>query len=390
MKFRQEIRKSRVIQILSSLRVTVACIVLLFILTLWGTIAQVHMGLYQAQERYFYSHFFLALGFLPFPGAHLVMWVMFVNIIGALLVKFSFQWKNIGLLVIHLGILLFLISGFVTFKTSVDSHLTLKEGQASNTSAAFYQWEIAIWENSRESQDLKTTRNVTAIDIKDLKLEHDFVVDHLNFKIKLTKYLKNSAAYRTGGSGQDGFLNASNIQKLEPLSLENEPEKNTPGVLIQILTENEEVQNILLYGGEQEATKFKVGEKQYNIILRFKRYRMPFLIKLVDFTMEKHPGTDTARSFKSLVAVESNGVWREKLISMNNPLRYKDYTFYQASYSIDKNGKEISTLAVVKNAGRILPYTATFITVVGLMMHFLMSAFRRKANKNKVQKNVSS
>jgi hypothetical protein len=48
------------------------------------------------------------------------------------------------------------------------------------------------------------------------------------------------------------------------------------------------------------------------------------------------------------------------------------YTFYQASYSIDPFGQERSTLAVVKNAGRLLPYISCLMAVSGLITHFLV------------------
>ena len=66
---------------------------------------------------------------------------------------------------------------------------------------------------------------------------------------------------------------------------------------------------------------------------------------------------------------------------MNEPLRFKDYTFYQASYQIDAMGREASTLAVVKNGGRLLPYIATFVTFFGLAYHFLIAAFKYKRGR---------
>src|ERR1700689_4465921 len=99
------------IKILSSLRITVACLFLLFILTFWGTIAQVQQGLYAAQERYFNSFFFLAAGFIPFPGAQLVLWVFFFNLISSIILTFKkyTQWENSGLLIIHMGLILYFI-----------------------------------------------------------------------------------------------------------------------------------------------------------------------------------------------------------------------------------------------------------------------------------------
>ena len=67
MNLRQYFSQSPVVRVLSSVRVTVVCLLLLYFLTLVGTVAQIQEGLYLAQRRYFES-FFLAFGFLPFPG----------------------------------------------------------------------------------------------------------------------------------------------------------------------------------------------------------------------------------------------------------------------------------------------------------------------------------
>ena len=75
---------------------------------------------------------------------------------------------------------------------------------------------------------------------------------------------------------------------------------------------------------------------------------------------------------------------RELIIFMNNPLRYKNYTFYQASYSVDARGRELSTLAVVKNSGRLLPYISCLVTFTGLVVHFLSMAFRSQLKTKEV------
>ena len=78
----------------------------------------------------------------------------------------------------------------------------------------------------------------------------------------------------------------------------------------------------------------------------------------------------SARSFSSRVRLEDGDVDREVLISMNKPLRYQGYTFYQSSYRDLPGGRETSTLAVVKNYGRLMPYIATAVTVIGMIIHF--------------------
>src|SRR6185295_14812139 len=104
------------------------------------------------------------------------------------------------------------------------------------------------------------------------------------------------------------------------------------------------------FGAESQPTEIKVDNQPYYLMLRHKRFGLPLSMRLIDFTKEVHPNTEVARSYKSKVEIDTGGLKRELTIFMNNPLRYKNYTFYQSSYAIDAKGRELSTLAVVRNS----------------------------------------
>lgn len=377
MHFRQQLQKNALIKFFSSVKLTVFCLILLLILTFWGTVAQVHEGLYLAQERYFHSFFFLALGFIPFPGGQAVMWVLFFNLISVALARLVYKWRNIGIIIIHLGLLLFLISGYILLRCAQESFLNLSEGQTTNVSTAYHNWEISIWKSGSQNLPQKYTREVTAVDAMNFKADQSVPFKQSGFLLKVKEYYRNCDAY-SDGAGKSAMFNASGIRRLQPVGLNESPEKNTPGGIFHIQTVDGKNFDILLFGGESKPASFKIAGKEYHAILRLARYPLPFELKLIDFMKEQHPGTDTPRSFKSQVAIKANNAWREKLISMNNPLRYKDYTLYQSSYAIDQAGNESSTLAVVKNVGRFMPYVSTFVTFAGLVIHFMMMALTSK------------
>ena len=355
---------------LSSVKIAVIGILLLFILTFWGTIAQVENGLYASQERYFSSFYFLAMGFIPFPGAQTVLWILFINLLSAFFTRIIYAKEKIGLIIIHVGLLLFLITAFVTLHSVKESHLTLREGQSANVSSAYKDWEIAYWSSTG------TNKTITAIDIKNFKEGENlnFGEPGLNFTVKA--FHKNCQAFSAPFAEiKEKYFNAVGLNILEPAQLNKEPEKNLPGIILQFVDDPENPL-LLLFGGEREPTQLSINGKKISIILRHKRFPMPLTVKLLDFMMDKHPGTEVARTYKSKVEIDHDGISREVTISMNEPLRFKNFTFYQASYQIDALGRESSTLAVVKNAGRLLPYIATFVTVFGLALHFLLAAFQ--------------
>ena len=110
------------------------------------------------------------------------------------------------------------------------------------------------------------------------------------------------------------------------------------------------------------------GGHRYLIAMRHARTYLPFDIRLLRFERQLYPGTDKPRSYSSEVVLTDHGIAWHSLIQMNAPLRYKGYTFYQASFL--EGGPETTTvLAVVKNAGRLFPYLASVVIAFGLLIH---------------------
>lgn len=107
------------------------------------------------------------------------------------------------------------------------------------------------------------------------------------------------------------------------------------------------------------------------------RVTLPFSVTLVEFEKKFHPQTRIAKSFKSIIVLHDKDLHQERTISMNEPLRYKGYTFYQASFSENSEG-ETTDLAVVKNQGRVIPYVATIIISLGLILHLIFNAPKRR------------
>ena len=72
----------RAFSILSSLRLTVVCLVMAMVLVFAGTLAQVHLGLWDAQKIYFQSAFVYwnpgggSLKIPVWPGGYLLGWVL--------------------------------------------------------------------------------------------------------------------------------------------------------------------------------------------------------------------------------------------------------------------------------------------------------------------------
>ena len=374
--FLRKLKKNKLVQRMSSIRITVTCLSLLFVLVFWGTIAQVEQGLFLAQQRYFYSWFFLAAGFIPFPAAKLVLFILFINLVCVAFTRFVYSKSHLGILIIHLGLLTYFISAYTTYKVVQESNLTFLEEETTNVSKAYHNWELSVWDNNLEDPNVK---NVYAFDSDHFKPNQLLNFSDLGFDVEVQDYFPSAQAYTTTEDTKEKFLNASGIKQITRAKIQKEPEKNIPATKMIIKDKNNTTINqIILFGEEPKATTVKMGNKSYSFALRRKHFVLPFKITLKHFEKQFHPGTETARSYSSRVLIEHDGFRRESLISMNTPLRYKDWTFYQASYSVDAMGREYSTLAVVKNWGRLLPYISSLLTFTGLATHFLLMAFSRR------------
>jgi len=99
---------------------------------------------------------------------------------------------------------------------------------------------------------------------------------------------------------------------------------------------------------------------------------LPFSVKLLRFQVHHYPGSQMAREYESLVEITSAKGKTQALIRMNRPLRVQGYTLYQNSYGHNQTGKTVSTLSLVKNPGRVFFYLASFLLVLGIVVHFLI------------------
>lgn len=356
---RKKLSQLTLIRVLSSLKLTVACLFLLGVLTFLGTLAQVKYGLYIAQEKFFNS-LLIFYGLLPIPSARLVIWILFINLIAALLLRFNYTKKNLGLVTAHIGLVILLISGFLTMHFSQESFVALKEGERTNIASDYMDWELLCLKH-----ETKGSRQVI-IPVKQIKIAKWLdLTKELGFKLKVNKRYINGRYFDTPFAGR--------ILKELPVDKQYE---NNNRVLFLDLDFVGEIKELILEGENVPLQSFSYKGLAYDILLRKKQYKLPFAIELVDVERELHPGTDTAKSYKSKIIIHQNNISRELSVSMNKPFRSGLYTAYQASYGIDQEGNEISQFAIVKNLNHSLPYIGSLIAALGLFMHFITAFLR--------------
>ncbi len=98
---------------------------------------------------------------------------------------------------------------------------------------------------------------------------------------------------------------------------------------------------------------------------------LPLLIHLNKFTKVDYPGTETPKSYESLV---HTGDGQEILISMNEPLQKSGYVIYQAAYDLQPGRPPVSIFSVNRDPGRPIKYAGSLILVLGIALYTLMKS----------------
>ena len=120
----------------------------------------------------------------------------------------------------------------------------------------------------------------------------------------------------------------------------------------------------LLLGGEE-------------ILLEYRKatWKLPVTIKLLDFRKSFYPETQMPSGFESDVELTDpdRGLVLKRKITMNNPLKYRGYSFFQSAYL--EGPPEATVLSVRKDPGTPLVYAGCLIVIAGVVSMFI---FRRE------------
>lgn len=105
---------------------------------------------------------------------------------------------------------------------------------------------------------------------------------------------------------------------------------------------------------------------------------LPFAIKLLDFQLERYPGSMSPSSYASEVELidREQNVHKPYRIFMNNILEHRGYRFFQASYDQDEQG---TILSVNYDPGTLPSYLG--YTLLGLGMFWSLFSRRHRFSK---------
>lgn len=365
----------RLIDVLTSLRLTVLCLALGMVLVFWGTIRQVDFGLYRVQNEFFRSFFIYwipphwRLGIPIFPGGYLVGGLLVINLLSSHFKRFTLTANKAGIWMVHFGLILLLFGQFMTDRLSRETALHLRQGESRHYSESERECELAIIDRTDPAAD-----SVVAIPQGALSSGNEIQLAALPFAVKVKTFYPNSRVTEipanapgppaaTQGAGQRAQVEA--VPRVTDTD-----HRDTPSAIVELLSPQGPLGSWLVsefVNGPQELT---CDHRTFRIELRLRRFYKPFSLQLLEFKHDIYPGTDIPRNFSSRLLLQdpAAGEKREVLIRMNTPLRYRGETFYQASFDRDDQG---TILQVVHNPSWLTPYFSCLLVAAGLIWQFL-------------------
>jgi ABC-type transport system involved in cytochrome c biogenesis permease subunit len=373
-------KRSNPFAVLTSLRLTVALLLLSIVLVFAATLDQVHIGVWGVQEKYFRSFFvysqILGRGILlpVYPGGYLLGGVLIINLVAAHFYRFRLSWKKSGIWLTHIGLILLLAGEGLSGMLQKDNQMRIDVGQTRRYSESFRETELAIVDTSNPGYDQVVAIPATQL-VDGASIQHPF----LPFIVKPVAYYPNAMfrmrsqmpngppSLATVGSGTDTVV--------LPIPLTTKPdEANWPTGFVELVGPEGSLGTFLVSTMLDQPEAFTYQGRSWRLSLRARRDYLPFSVTLEKFTHDIYPGTDIPRDFASTIHLRSDDGRddRRVRIFMNNPLRYGGRAFYQAGYA---NNDQTSVLQVVRNPSWKIPYVSCALIVLGLVVQFGIHLF---------------
>jgi ABC-type transport system involved in cytochrome c biogenesis permease subunit len=335
---------------------------------------------------------------MPDPSAMRILWQLLQGTAVGVALYFA-CWlvfeRRAGIVTIHAGVALLMFYEAFVSVTAVEERMPIVEGTRARYAVDTRAPELAFVEQKQMPQGDAKDAPIATGTAEGEKVQRHFLISlnayseseskkaalqvgGLPIEVKVLNYFPNSLL-------RDRKLSENTIATtglgLEQVAVNKDPsaganggQEDMPSAYVQLFdaASHKEIGTYLVTTLMSSQQPISVGDKVYNLSLRFRRGYKPYQIELEDIRVENYVGTSIPKDYSSFVRVTdaSRGIDRETRIFMNEPLRYGGETFYQSSYAKISETLEQTTLSVVTNTGWMAPYIACMIVVVGILGHF--------------------
>ena len=371
------------VEFLGSFGLAAILLVMLMVLTYFGTVEQEFKSTHQVVKEYFSSFYVVHMWNgkfpIPWPGAMVLLPLLFVNLLVGGLWRMRKGTTTIGVFIVHLGIVVMLVGSYIEHQMKTEGFLPLREGETGRTFYSSTEQELAV-------EELRAGKTRTFL-MPQETFEHTedggtSRIDHpeLPFTLVLSHFAPNNEIrVAKPDDPKDRIVGGRVLLPVARFTKEQKERENKvdrPGLILEIQGDDgKEPRRAIV----SLMRPFLMGtdSAQYRIGLRRKQWDLPFDVRLNRFIHEFHPGTRIPRRFSSFVTQYVDGEERDIEITMNEPLRSGEYVLYQSSYDAPQTSKiHQSVFQVVRNPSDRVPLISCIIIMVGLLIHFLQKLRR--------------
>lgn len=310
--------------------------------------------------------------------------------------------KRAGIVVLHSGVGLMMLHELIVGTLHNETQFSVREGETSNWTQDIRDYELAVVDTSNPQQNKEVLVPVSRLKINNAKVASP----ELPFDLEVVKYYENSQFGDTESRKQP--LATEGIGKLDavkemPKSDGLGSSTDSPTLFVKLLKKGTDQSlgiwqishlfslNVPAVAARPE--RVTVDGKTWDLTLRFKRTYKPYNITLKDIRTDYYEGTKLHRTYESDIVLTAPAsriapagatanappatdagaagalLTYDRRISMNDPFRFNQETFYQSGYH-DLGSHEMTIFQVVANRGWMIPYVSCMIVVVGMVYQF--------------------
>jgi hypothetical protein len=157
-------------------------------------------------------------------------------------------------------------------------------------------------------------------------------------------------------------------------------ERRTPALRVRLEAAAEKSAAVWVPWGELVPIPFRGGLAR--VAFRSPELAIPFRVTLLQFRSKKYPGSTMPATYESRVRVDDPEVGAsEHKISMNEPLHYRGYIFFQSSFV--EGTPMASIFSVARAPGLPLVYLGTTLVAAGVLWMFYLKPLLAKRQGRK-------
>lgn len=132
-----------------------------------------------------------------------------------------------------------------------------------------------------------------------------------------------------------------------------------------------------------EPRQWMAGEVPLQLLYADQEISLGFGVRLNKLTIGRYPGETMPRSYESQITTIASQDGREQnhVISMNNPVKYGGYKFFQSAVSQDERGTPHSVLGVSRDPGQIIVFAGYVLLMLGLLILLITRMAERRFSR---------